>query len=138
MKKLILVVLAVLGITFTTALPAYAATTAPIPCQPGNTACSVGSRPDPASLGKDCTVDKCDIINLYVDPFIKFLTIIVGIVVTIAIIIGGIQYSMSAGDPQKAASAKGHIRAAIIALVAYFLLYAFIQFLTPGSGLGQG
>jgi len=137
MKKLILVVLAIIGISLAAASPVHAA--ASVTCQPGNTACSAPSVPDPTATTTDCTKDskKCDLITSFVDPFISFLTVLVGLAVTIALIIAGIQYSMSAGDPQKATNAKNHIRAAIIALVCYLLLWSFLKFIIPGTGLLQ-
>lgn len=82
-----------------------------------------------------CTAQTCDIMAKYVNPFITALTGIAGIAAVIGIMIGGIQYASSGGDPQKSSSAKGHIRKAIIALVAFFFTYAFLQFLIPGKGL---
>ena len=94
---------------------------------------------DPAVNGKltGCAsgVSNCNIATKYLNPFIKLLSVLVGIAVVIGIIVGGIQYSASGGDPQKAAKAKAHIRNSIIALLAFFFLYAFLRFLTPGSGL---
>jgi hypothetical protein len=58
---------------------------------------------------------------------------IVGIVVVISLIMGGIQYSTAEGDPQKSAKAKDRISKTIIALVAFFFFYAFMQFLIPGG-----
>ena len=87
---------------------------------------------DPAK-NLDCDGTPCNAVTKYLNPFIKLLTYVVAIAVVMGIIVGGIQYSSSAGDPQKAAAAKRHIRIAIIALLAYFFLWAFIRFLTPGG-----
>jgi len=73
------------------------------------------------------------LIAKYINPLITLLSALVGLVVTISIVIGGIQYSSSAGDPQAATAAKNRIRNAIIALVAFIFLYAFLQFLVPGG-----
>lgn len=97
-------------------------------------ACKTTATTDPSLKGCDKAAG-CNIVNKYLNPFIKFLTIVVGIAVVMGIIIGGIQYSSSGGDPQKVATAKTRIRNAVIALLAYFFIYAFIQFLTPGGGL---
>ena len=75
------------------------------------------------------------LIHNYVNPFINFLAIAVGIIVTISIVVGGIQYSASADDPQKVAKAKDRIINAIIALLAFLFLYAFLQWLVPGGFL---
>jgi hypothetical protein len=69
----------------------------------------------------------------YVNPFINLLSAMVGLVVVIGIIIGAIQFSASAGDPQQAAKGKNHIRNALIGLVAYLFFYATVQFMVPGG-----
>lgn len=80
-----------------------------------------------ANDGNSCLFAK------YINPLIALLSVCVGLAVVGAIIYGGIEYIMSAGDPQKAASGKKHIVNALIALVAYALLYAFLQFMVPGG-----
>ena len=79
------------------------------------------------------TDNQCGLIEKYFNPFIKLLSIIVGIVVVISIIVGGIQYAGSAGDPQKAAQAKARIFKTVFALIAFIFLYAFLQFIVPGG-----
>lgn len=69
----------------------------------------------------------------YTKMAMNFLSIGVGVVVTIMIIVGGIQYASAGQNPQAVQAAKGKITNAIIALVAYFFLYAFIQYLIPGG-----
>ena len=69
----------------------------------------------------------------YINPFVNLLAALVGLAVVGGIIYGGILFSSSAGDPQKAAQGKEHIRNALIALLAYILLYTFLQFLIPGG-----
>lgn len=89
---------------------------------------------DPALTQKtDCNRQSCPLIAKYINPFISLLAVLVGIAVVIGIIWGGIQISTSAGNPQQAASGKDHIRNAIIALIAFVLLYSFIQWLLPGG-----
>ena len=91
---------------------------------------------DPAINGGDCsTVEagKCDLLDKYINPFINFLAAFVGIAVVASIIFGGIQYSNSAGDPQKTTMAKNRIRNAIVALITFVLLYAMLNFLIPGG-----
>lgn len=78
-------------------------------------------------------LQSCDLISKYINPLINLFSALVGVIIVIALIAAGIQYSMSAGDPSKASAAKAHIRSAIIALVAFFLLYALINFLVPGG-----
>lgn len=75
----------------------------------------------------------CDLIAKYVNPAILLLSYSFGLIATLSIIMGGIQYAASAGDPQKVAAAKKRIINTVIAVVAYFFLYAFLQFLIPGG-----
>lgn len=64
---------------------------------------------------------------------INFLSIGVAVIVTIMVIIGGIQYTTSGSNPQAVSAAKKKILNAFIALIAYFLVYAFMQYLIPGG-----
>lgn len=64
---------------------------------------------------------------------INFLSAGVGVVVTIVLIVAGIQYSSAGGDPSKVKAAKTRITNAVIALIAYFFLFAFLQWIIPGG-----
>lgn len=93
-----------------------------------------GAEQDPALHSGNCAnLDKCDLINNYINPAINFMIAFVGLGVTIAIVYGGIEYGSSGGDPAKAASGKNHIRNAIFTLIAFFFLYALLNFLIPGG-----
>jgi len=86
---------------------------------------------DPAA---NCSRDGgCDLVKKYLNPAIGLLSALVGVAVVVSIIAGGIQYSASAGDPQKAAKAKDHIFNAVVALVAFIFLFAFLEWLVPGG-----
>jgi hypothetical protein len=65
--------------------------------------------------------------------FINFLSAIVGIIVVGSIIWAGIQYSSASADPQKVSAAKNRIKNAVLALVAYLFIYAFLNYLIPGG-----
>lgn len=80
-----------------------------------------------------CGKDACNIISNYVNPIIKLLTVLVGLAVVIGIIWGGIQIMTSAGDPQKSANGRNHIRNAVIAMIAYVLLFGILSWLIPGG-----
>ncbi len=89
---------------------------------------------DPASTGGKCaTLTSCDLTHDYLNPAIQLMSAAAGIAISISIVIGGIQYASSAGDPQQAAAAKARIRNAIIALLAFLFLYALLNFLIPGG-----
>ena len=96
-------------------------------------ACQTGfgyAHEDPAVK---CNPNQCDFVAKYINPAINLFSLSFGLIATISIILGGMQYSASAGDPQKAAAAKSRISNTIIALFAYLFLYAFLQFLIPGG-----
>lgn len=87
-----------------------------------------------AETAKSCGTDpNCQEIFTYLINAVQVLSAVVGIVVVAMIIYGGIEYSSSAGNPEKAASAKNHITNALFALVAFFFLWAFLNFLIPGG-----
>lgn len=74
------------------------------------------------------------------NPIIKDLNIVlnflsagVGIVIVGMIILGGIQYSAAGDNAQAVAAAKQRIINALIALAAYLLMFAFLQWLIPGG-----
>jgi len=86
------------------------------------------------NLGGNCMdIKKCDLINNYVNPFIYFISAFVGVAVVISIIVGGIQYGSSGGDPSKVTAAKNRIRNSILALITYLFLFALLNFLIPGG-----
>ncbi len=81
------------------------------------------------------TTDICHnvIIQNYIQPLINFLGIGFGLITTIMIVIGGVQYSAAGDNPQAVQAAKKRIFNAIFALVVFMLMYAFLQFLVPGG-----
>ncbi|HEX8182907.1 MAG TPA: hypothetical protein VF575_04885 [Candidatus Saccharimonadales bacterium] len=159
MKKIITLTLLVLGII---SISVYAAPSLTVyaetlgeraQCQGDRTSCvcpTTGARPagctDPATTDEpiiDCNDDgkfdkNCNLFTKYVNPLIILLSSMVGVAVVFGIIYGGIQYSASAGDPQKAAKAKNHIRNSIVALLFFFFLYMLLKFLIPGGSLITG
>ena len=67
---------------------------------------------------------------------IKILSDGVGLVIVGSIIVGGIQYSGSRGDPQATALAVGRIRSSLFALVLFVFGYAVLNYLIPAGFLG--
>lgn len=63
---------------------------------------------------------------------IHFLSDGVGIVVIGSIIVGGLQYTGSRGDPQSTAMAVNRIRSSVFALVLFLFAYAIINYIIPG------
>ena len=66
---------------------------------------------------------------------IRFLSDGVGLVVIGSIIVGGIQYSGSRGDPQSTAMAINRIRSSLFALLIFIFAYAMLNYLIPGAVL---
>ncbi len=87
----------------------------------------------PTTSSGACGSSSCDLVTQYINPAIDILTIIFGLIAAISLIVGAIQYSASAGDPQKASAAKHRISNTIIAFFAYAFLYSFLEFLIPGG-----
>lgn len=92
---------------------------------------------DPA-VNQDCSASglACNIVDKYINPAIALIGILGGIAAAIGIIVGGIQYASSGGDPQKAAAGKKHIKMAVIALIGLLFLYSFLRFLMPSGTSG--
>lgn len=84
---------------------------------------------------ENCSIDsgKCDLVAKYLNPLINLLAGLVGVAAVISLIIGGIQYTTSGGDPQKVTKAKNRIGMTVIALLGFFFLFGFLQFLIPGG-----
>ena len=61
----------------------------------------------------------------------------VGIAGTLGIVLVGIQYMTSKDDPAQMTKAKSRMIQIVIGLVAYALLWAFLQWLLPGGVLGE-
>lgn len=91
------------------------------------------------AAGTDCTgsnccdQNHCDLIALYINPLIKLLGLLVGLVVAASLVLGGIQYITSSGDSQKVSAAKSRISNTLLAFLAFAFLYAFLNFLIPGG-----
>lgn len=78
-------------------------------------------------------VDCSGLIVAYVNPAIKLLSGLVGIVVTISIVAAGIQYSTSKDETSKVTAARERIEKAVAALLAYLLLLALLNWIVPGG-----
>lgn len=65
-----------------------------------------------------------------------FLTPLVGIVIVGNLIAGGIEYSTAGGESAKVSAARKRIGNTFIALFAFLLLWAFVQWLVPGGVFG--
>ena len=68
-----------------------------------------------------------------INLIVNFLSVGVGVVVIGMLILGGIQYSLAGDKPEAVNAAKQRIINALIALVAYLFIFAFVQWLVPGG-----
>lgn len=64
---------------------------------------------------------------------IRFLSNGVGIMMVIAFVAAGIQYTTSEGNAEQTIKSKKRIQSIVIALVIYLFAYAILQFLVPGG-----
>lgn len=87
----------------------------------------------PTSFDVDCGDDNP--IYGYLTEIINFLSAGVGIVVIIMIALGGIQYMSAGGNPQATQAAVHRIVNAILAMVVFIFIWAFLNWLVPGGML---
>lgn len=112
----------------------------PPPSAPSGVDCSANNpqgfcNTDPAIACSKDNKDTCnsDLVSKYVNPAIDLLSVSFGLFAVVSILIGGISFATSAGDPQQASKAKSRITNTVIAVVCYMFLWAFLQFLIPGG-----
>ncbi len=87
--------------------------------------------------GQDCIDNTGNgAIVTYLQLFLKFLSGGIGLVIVLMIVIGGVQYITSAGDPSLVKKAKERIVNALTALMLFILAYAILNFLIPGGIFG--
>lgn len=75
-----------------------------------------------------CPSDKDTGLFGIAKPIINTLLVIAGIVAVIVIIVGGISYTISAGDPAKVKKAKDTVLYAVIGLVVAILAFSIVNF----------
>ena len=71
----------------------------------------------------------------YLKAFLFVLNGLVGGIIVLVLVLAGVQYITSAGDPSRIKNAKGRVQAAMTGLVLYLLMYAILNFLIPGGVL---
>lgn len=99
--------------------------------------CKPGQPKDPCAdpaIFDTCKGIGCNmLVKKYVEPGIKVLVALVGIVVAISITVAAIMYGSAGSDPGKVAAAKKRFASAVLALLAYLFTFAFLQWLLPGG-----
>ena len=68
---------------------------------------------------------------------IRVLSYGVGLVIIASIVVGGLQYTASRGDPKATAQAVERLRSTFIALVIYIFGFAILNYLIPVGFLKQ-
>lgn len=84
-------------------------------------------------LGDKYDGDRLSPIEDMLYAFVRFISVGVGIAVVISMILAGIQYSSSEGNPEATQAAKGRIRISIGALLIYLFTFSLVQYLVPGG-----
>ncbi len=77
----------------------------------------------------------CDGIWGILAIVLNVLMIGVGAAGVIGLVIAGIQYATASGDPGQMTKAKSRITQIVIGLVAFGLMWAFLEWLIPGGVL---
>lgn len=114
-------------------LPSGVNVASPSDCGEGEIFVSVGVGDNGKCIpAGDGTIENNPIIT-YLKGIIQFLSVGVGLVITIAIVISGIQYSASRDNPQVVQMATKRLTNAMIALLMFIFMTAIINFLIPGG-----
>ena len=72
-------------------------------------------------------------IFAYIAAIVQWLAVGVGLVVTLMIVISGVQYITSSGNPQGLEAAKKKLLHAIEALILFIFMAAIANFIIPGG-----
>ena len=64
---------------------------------------------------------------------IRFLSIGVGLVIIGSLVVAGIQFTSSRGDPQGSANALKRVQSTFIALLLFLFTYAILNYIVPGQ-----
>ena len=86
---------------------------------------------DPGCAGNGKTKicnSKKDTVGPFAQKIVGLLIFALGIIAVIMIIVGGIRYTVSNGDPSKIKAAKDTILYSIVGLVVALLAYAIVAF----------
>ncbi|MEX0932018.1 MAG: hypothetical protein WDZ81_00230, partial [Candidatus Saccharimonadales bacterium] len=57
----------------------------------------------------------------------------IGLIIVLMIVVSGVQYIASAGNPDTVKAAKKRLNNAVIALVLFIFMAAILNFLVPGG-----
>lgn len=95
--------------------------------------CGNGNQEVEVSIRVGCDQSDADNpIYDYLRGVIIFIGSLIGLALVITLIVSGIQYSASGGDPKNIAEAKDRIFNAVLGLILYLFLAAILRYLIPG------
>lgn len=83
--------------------------------------------------GSVSCADHGGLIMNYLILVIQYMSGLVALYVVLMIVIGGVQYISSAGNPGAISAAKNRITNAIIALVLFLMMFTIMNFIIPGG-----
>ena len=146
-KKIITAIIAILGFSMLSYVPVQAVPFMTDPPTIGvvktNYACGSGNEMQYTAINFGCTGDKCvnsgsgycsaphsAIIDM-IYSLIKFLTDGVGLVIIASLVVAGIQYITSTGNPEATHRAMARIQASVIALMIFIFAYAILNYVIP-------
>lgn len=69
----------------------------------------------------------------WISFFINLVSVLIVVGAAVMLVVAGIQYSASADNAQGVSAAKKKIMGVVTGLLAYGLMYAFLQWLVPGG-----
>ncbi|GEM_PF-2850066 len=72
-------------------------------------------------------------IIFYLKQILFLVNSLIGGIIILVLVIAGVQYIVSGGDPSNVKNAKGRIMNAVTALVLYLMMVAILNFLVPGG-----
>lgn len=93
------------------------------------------NNPNKITCGSTAGSDCGGVVENIVNPGIRIMTGIVGILIAISLVLAAITYGAAGGDPSKVAAAKKRITNTIVALIAYIFMFGLLQWLIPGGVL---
>ncbi len=71
-------------------------------------------------------------LGVAIGKVMKAVFQLMGMIAVVVVIVGGIQYAVSSGDPKRTARAKETILYAVIGIVISLSAYAIVTFITAG------
>ena len=101
-------------------------------------ACGTGGLSIPCATESEvtCTTTNClkeNPIVLWITFLINLVSILVLVGASLMMVYAGVEYITAADNAQRIQAAKKRILNVIIGVVAYFFLFAFLQWLVPGG-----